>query len=531
MRCRGPIAWFALAWSGLIFSSTTEAAVPTDFANSVVLHPETFRHHIDSCNQSDDELYKQHIPNAAAWQFLENNIPLFECPDKEFESTYYFRWWTYRKHIKQTPDGFVVTEFLPPVNWAGKYNTINCAAGHHFYEGRWLHDQKILNDYAVFWFRHGGGPRVYSFWAADSIWARFMVNQDSRLAKDLLPDLVRNYQAWESDHRDANGLFWQHDGNDGMEVSIGGTGCRATINSYMYGDALAIAKIAELAGQNDVVKTYREKAARIKQLVEEKLWDKEAQFFKVLPRGEQPKLADVRELHGYTPWYFNLPDADKSAAWHQLIDPKGFYAPFGPTTAEQRHPKFQVSYSGHECQWNGPSWPYSTAVTLVGMANLLNNYQQDVVSRKDYFDVLKIYAKSHHLPRADGKAVPWIDENINPYTGDWIARTRLKSNNERGKDYNHSSYCDLIITGLVGLRPRADETVEVNPLLPDGMWDWFCLDNISYHGHILTILYDRTGERYKKGKGLHVFADGKHIAGSESLQCVKGLFPGGDAQK
>ena len=83
---------------------------------------------------------------------------------------------------------------------------------------------------------------------------------------------------------------------------------------------------------------------------------------------------------------------------------------------------------------------------------------------KDYFETLKIYTKSHRLKREDGTVVPWIDENLNPHTGDWIARTRLKvwkngtwdpgkGGVERGKDYNHSTYCDLIITGLVGLRP------------------------------------------------------------------------------
>ena len=84
-----------------------------------------------------------------------------------------------------------------------------------------------------------------------------------------------------------------------------------------------------------------------------------------------------------------------------------------------------ISYTGHECQWNGPSWPYSTAVTLTAMANLLNDYRQDAVGRKDYLATLKIYAKSHHLTRKDGAVVPWIDENLNPFTGDWIARTLL----------------------------------------------------------------------------------------------------------
>ncbi len=79
------------------------------------------------------------------------------------------------------------------------------------------------------------------------------------------------------------------------------------------------------------------------------------------------------------------------------MDPQGFYAPFGPTTAEQRHPKFAVSYQGHECQWNGPSWPYATSVTLTALANVLNNYQQDIVTKADYFKLLTIYTKSHSL--------------------------------------------------------------------------------------------------------------------------------------
>jgi Mannosylglycerate hydrolase MGH1-like glycoside hydrolase domain len=41
---------------------------------------------------------------------------------------------------------------------------------------------------------------------------------------------------------------------------------------------------------------------------------------------------------GYTPWYFNRPDAGYEQAWKQLMDPNGFYAPFGPATAEREHP-------------------------------------------------------------------------------------------------------------------------------------------------------------------------------------------------
>ena len=81
-----------------------------------------------------------------------------------------------------------------------------------------------------------------------------------------------------------------------------------------------------------------------------------------------------------------------------------------------------------------------------------------------------------------------------------------------------------MISGLIGLRPRADETVEVNPLAP-AEWDYFCLDNIAYHGRTLTICWDQTGRHYGKGQGLRVFADGKEVAVSERLGRIAGQLP------
>ena len=97
-------------------------------------------------------------------------------------------------------------------------------------------------------------------------------------------------------------------------------------------------------------------------------------------------------------------------------------------------------------------------------------------------------------------------------TGYW-----LKGDQERSRYYNHSTFNDLIISGLVGLRPRMDNTLELNPLLPDGKWDWFCLDNIRYHGHNLSIMWDKNGNRYHVGKGLRIFVDGKEVGSSATL--------------
>ena len=508
-----------------------------------VLNKQEYKRYIDRFNRQDTQnLHVDVIPetkmirNEDAWAFLEKNIPFFDCPDKEIEEVYYYRWWTFRKHIKQTPDGYVITEFMPAVSWAGKYNSISCPAGHHFREGRWLHDPKIIRDYGLFWLRKGGNPYVYSFWIGESFLNHHMVHPDKELLTHILPDLISNYKEWQKRRQLSDGLFWQYDGQDGMEVAIGGTGKRPTLNSYMYADARAIAYIAGISGLPEVQIQYTKEAETLQKRVLEKLWDKQASFFKVIPSSDDPKvvspdtLSSARELLGYVPWYVGLVPKNQGyeKAWALLMDPKGFYAPFGPTTAEQRHPGFRVSYEGHECQWNGPSWPFATSQTLTALSNVLNDYPQNVISKDDFFQTHKIYTRSHRfrqIPPTGDTIVSealWIDENLNPFTGDWLARTRMEIQGhnhgfrERGIYYNHSTYNDLIITGLIGLRPSLEDELTINPMIPSD-WNWFCLDQIPYKGRMLTIVWDKTGKKYKKGKGLRIYADKKLVASSRQI--------------
>ena len=51
----------------------------------------------------------------------------------------------------------------------------------------------------------------------------------------------------------------------------------------------------------------------------------------------------------------------------------------------------------------------------------------------------------------------------------------------------------------------------------DGSWTYFALDGLPYHGHILTILYDQTGERYHRGSGLILLVDGRRAAARRDL--------------
>jgi hypothetical protein len=669
----------SLILNALLILASVMILLPYESNATDVIDQSKLKNYIERFNADDPEVYPTAVPNAEALEFLSANAPMFDCPDEDIERTYYFRWWTFRKHLRQTPSGWVITEFLPKVPWSGEYNTISCAAGHHIREARWLRDRTYVEDYIRFWLQKEG-RNVYSSWLPDAVWAYCTTIGDYRLAKELLPDLIKHYKNWESRRLDEQtGLFWQNDSGDGMEGSISGLGYRPTINSYMFANANAIANIADLSGQKETAAEYREKAAAIKKLVQDRLWNQEHEFFEVrmapeptglfgvrvnddaeltklakptsssqqkpdcLTTGVVPQsswevevphikfnnrgaeewvqydfpkpvelssvqlflvrtnmkirlpesvrvfyrdgqtwkevadakgaidkfdvwnsitfrpvitdglklqlrllgftratlpLRNVRELLGYTPWMFNLPDPQYAVAWKQLTDSNGFAAPWGLTTAEQRHEEFELSYTRHECLWNGPVWPFATSQTLTALANLLNKQQQSFVDRRAYFETLTTYARSHQLKLPDGKVIPWIDENQNPINGDWIARTRLsqtlaakpervakKGPEDRGQAYNHSTFCDLIIEGLIGLRSRSDDMVEVNPLVPVDEWDYFCLERVPYHGRMLTILWDKTGKRYGKGSGMRLLADGKEIAHSDTLTRVVGQLP------
>jgi hypothetical protein len=484
-----------------------------------VLKAGSFKHYVDYFNKMEDENIKQAIPNDSAWAWMQKNIPLFECPQQNFEEIFYYRWWTLRKHIKKTEKGFVFTEFLVQRSYADKYNLISSGLGHHIYESRWLHDKKYMDDNLHVWYRGNDGQplkklRFYSSWNIDAIYNRYLVNADKKFVLDLLPDLERDYLEWEKEKQLPNGLYWQYDVRDAMEETISGgrreKNPRPSINGYMFGNAKAIVSLSQLAGKIDLAATYVAKAARIKQAVQSGLWNSKHDFFEV--RKEQgDTLANVKEEIGFIPWYFNLPDSQYSVAWRSLMDTKTFCAPFGITTADRSHPEFRT-HGCCKCEWDGAVWPFATAQTLTAMDNLLNDPKQKYVADSNYFHLLETYVESQYY-----RGRPYIGEYLDEKTGYW-----LKGDEERSRYYNHSTLNDLVITGLVGLRPRADNLIEVNPLLPCDKWDWFCLDNVLYHGKIITIIWDKTGLKYKKGKGLSLWVNGKKVAASIGLKRLTG---------
>ncbi|NQV72980.1 discoidin domain-containing protein [bacterium] len=342
----------------------------------------------------------------------------------------------------------------------------------------------------------------------------------------MLPYMEEQYEGWVADQFDPDhGLFFKTGHDDGMEININSRqttddwvveGYRPTLNSYLFGDLNAMSSTALLAGDPTKASLYAERAAALKQRVLEELWDPNREFFFHQFKGDHPPgIKDKsltyetgpfagndngRELIGYVPWQFNLPDAEQSVAWKFLMDEQHFAAPYGPTTVSRSDTLFQVFDAC--CRWSGNSWPYATTQSLVGMANLLNNYSQDVVSVADYVSLLQTYAKTQYK---DGR--PYIAEVADPFTGSWFGGDRPNHSDH----YFHSGYTDLVLGGLLGIRPESGGKLVVNPLIPSD-WDWFAAESVQIHGKDVDVIWDRDGSKYGNGAGLQIRVGGKQVA-------------------
>ncbi|MEN9390736.1 MAG: hypothetical protein RL017_33, partial [Pseudomonadota bacterium] len=468
--------------------------------------------------------------------WLEDNIPLIEVPSNynSIAQVYYYRWETYHEHLVYTSTeyGYLSSEFLQPVSYGAPYGGVNAAAGHHINEGRWLRDSQYDKDVINYWL---SGPGVfpkaqndflgtgvdwsheYAFWAASAVWNFYLATGDSAFAISQLNNLISQYQKWSNLYDSSIGMYYIAPVWEASEYSPtgyqlepgdpyhGGISYRPLINSVMYGEAKAIANIAQLAGKSDIQTQYTALANQLQASVNKQMWDSGGNFFYPIGKGGSTQGVKVttRELFGYAPWAFYLAYAGEDAAWAPYLNStSGFAAAYGPRSAEHSSPWYWRD-AGSCCHWTGPQWPYVSSLALTALANYLDDYQKvsPVITATDYINSFMQYTASMFK---NGK--PYVAEAHDPDLNQWDYDTTNHS-----EDYNHSTYNDNVISGLFGIRAQADNTVIIQPLIPE-TWPYFIIENVPYHGHNLTVLWDQDGTRYYQGAGLHVYVDGKQVA-------------------
>jgi len=485
--------------------------------------------------------------------WYEANIPFLSVPDPAIQSVYYYRWRVFKEHLKETQPGTgqIITEFLGPVSYAAPFDGIDAASGHQLMEGRWVRDQSYDDSDLAYWLTGPGlasqtqDPYApdwadeYSNWLVYAAWEQALVTGDMSSLEAMEPALIKQYNSWSGHIDKATGLYWQLPVWDAMEQSAssyassnsfsGVPTLRPTINAYQYGAAEVISQLAAMKHQTATAREFAAKAAALKAGVQRYLWSDSQQFFDdvLLPGNPSLSQLDEEQETGFVPWYFDMPSPSDSVAWSQLMNPEDFYTPYGPPTLAVDSPLYMYdAYTpgagdGGCCHWDGPSWPYATSQTLTGLANLLDDYPaQNYVTAADYDTELQDYAETQM-----NNGSPYVAEAHDPSNPVWIY-----NESDHSEDYMHSTYNDLVISGLMGLRPQAGNTLEIKPLVPSS-WSYFVLENVPYHGHNVTLMYDRTGDRYHQGPGFHVYLDGRLVAHTANVRDLTITIPANTPDK
>jgi hypothetical protein len=156
--------------------------------------------------------------------FLKQNIPFIDIPDKGIQDVYYYRWSSLQRHLRYTVagTGYIITEFIQPVGYAGALNTINAAAGHQIDEARWLRSNFYNDDYIQAYTRGPGNSTQYTHWILDALKRRSDANGDKTYASGQLEDMVRLWGQWDYTFDKDAGLYYFTPNADAQEYSLPG---------------------------------------------------------------------------------------------------------------------------------------------------------------------------------------------------------------------------------------------------------------------------------------------------------------------
>ena len=283
-------------------------------------------------------------------------------------------------------------------------------------------------------------------------------------------------------------------GNDADTISMHapGTGTWKAHgeNAYVWAAADAAAKLYEQMGNTEQAKYYRDLADKIKADVLELMWCEECQKFEtyaVRPTGtqhnaNQPNLVKYTESNNYNYFAVGLVPDDAASVTKYKEALKAFS-------------------NGKEF----PIFPFYTANQVhnqeVSGSNNFSNINFTVQLRL-YESALRTYDKEQTYITDDMLAMmaEWMAWNVYPDAGDIRYPNNNEFHNIDGRTYENyyrswiyhnilGNYTYLFIEDMAGIQPRSDEKIELSPI--DFSYDHFMVNNVRYHGHDLTVVWDK----------------------------------------
>ena len=444
------------------------------------------------------------------------NLPYIDVPKKAVQKAIDYRWWLERfNSLDANIPGYDYQYPITIEGVLGYNNAIILTQPMHLQDTKWLRSPYLAygqllsagNSSQSSAFLDNPGNRNnwnnhYGQYLAEAGYEAFsVIGGGAELAENLAyyfgHDATGQLEHY-GNHIEGRDLITYRNnymtGNDADTISMHapGTGTWKAHgeNAYVWAAADAAAKLYEQLGNTEQAKYYRDLADKIKADVLELMWCEECQKFEtyaVRPTGtqhnaNQPNLVKYTESNNYNYFAVGLVPDDAASVTKYKEALKAFS-------------------NGKEF----PIFPFYTANQVhnqeVSGSNNFSNINFTVQLRL-YESALRTYDKEQTYITDDMLAmmVEWMAWNVYPDAGD----VRYPNNNEfhniDGRTYENyyrswiyhnilGNYTYLFIEDMAGIQPRSDEKIELSPI--DFSYDHFMVNNVRYHGHDLTVVWDK----------------------------------------
>jgi len=482
------------------------------------------------------DLIERHATAYQRWFF--ENVPYFDSPDGLFKKMWYYRWWIVRLHLT-APDTTDLQGYSFYEGKLGFDNAIVFAVPVQLKELTYLRNPIYGLDQAKNAYRNvsasgalvdpPGSPywnETYSHWSAAALADYHRVHPiDSATLRGMLPAIAGDVRGWLSAYDPDKDLLPSRDmprvtGYDldilsywfwnNLELNVYARTPdleRVDFASFVYANAAATAELAQSVGDTALASEFSALAEKIREAALKSFWDPETGFFYPQNAGDHRRIP-IRELHGLFPFAMRMAPDDPQyhSALAKLVDPSEFWSRYPPVITSMAHYR--------QWTWTMDGLTRNIAPNPISMGALtamraMQDYHQDIVTPAYFMDLMRRYSELMY-PRVNPNDVTWR-LNVHEYYSQWEpgARSTLPKASDISHDF-HSMYNALVVEGVVGLRPRGDDLIELRPAARE--WDYFALDRVRHRGRDLTIIWDRPDGRVRYDgmpEGFSLYIDGK----------------------
>lgn len=480
--------------------------------------------------------------------------PSFLCDDKRMNACWKYRWYILKNCLSRPGYGrlngavmyegrdhrMAKTPFAPS-GWEFS-KLVPLSSPLQLMDFRWHQDHKTVKEMirSAFAGQDENGlllcsyvdsaAKSYANFMLWAIWQYYLLDPDKEYIKELLPAMkayIEGHEKTYTDGRDSllierthsltgkeyQPSYWYfHQFPQNPKDPAGFTPLKRVDRSvYHYLNLMGLSNLMEAVGAPDSG-MYREKAQRLKQDINDKMWDSQTGFYYDL-HYETGEKAMVKNIVGVYPYWAQIAGEERKEGIEKLLDKELFDTGSAFPSVAKDCPVFSPAggWMGNYikgrngCIWCGPSWPYTTGIALCGLGE--ESLSQDHRFDQDFDRFFQEYTIQHF--RDGDRRRPYLVEHYNPVTGERLSDEA---------DYNHSFWIDLAVRYVAGVQVKPD-TVKIDPLKTH--LKWFRMENLPIRGRKVTVMYSEKKAREEIPCGLTVLVDGKVQAHREDLGALE----------